>query len=28
MNRVAVLPRGSFIGYNRDSGAELTGRLF
>ena len=28
VDRVAELPRGSFIGYNRDSGAELAGKLF
>ncbi|MGH7939450.1 MAG: hypothetical protein ACREE6_09275 [Limisphaerales bacterium] len=28
VDRVAQLPRGSFIAYNRDSGAELAGRLF
>jgi len=25
---VAELPRGSFIAYNRESGAELAGKLF
>ena len=28
VDRVAELPRGSFIGYNRESGAELAGKLF
>jgi hypothetical protein len=28
VDRVAALPRGSFIAYNRDSGAELAGKLF
>ena len=28
VDRVADLPRGSFIGYNRESGAELSGKLF
>jgi hypothetical protein len=28
VDRVADLPRGSFIAYNRESGAKLAGRLF
>jgi hypothetical protein len=28
VDRVAALPRGSFIAYNRESGAELAGKLF
>jgi hypothetical protein len=28
VDRVAGLPRGSFIAYNRDSGAELAGKIF
>jgi type IV secretory pathway VirB4 component len=28
VDRVAELPRGSFIAYNRESGAELAGKLF
>jgi hypothetical protein len=28
VDRVADLPRGSFIAYNRESGAELCGKLF
>ncbi|MEI6197377.1 MAG: hypothetical protein WCS42_23930, partial [Verrucomicrobiota bacterium] len=28
VDRVSGLPRGSFIAYNRDSGAELCGKLF
>ena len=28
VDRVADLPRGSFIAYNRETGAELAGRLF
>jgi len=28
VDRVVELPRGSFIGYNRESGAELAGKLF
>jgi len=26
--KAATLPRGQFIGYNRESGAELVGRVF
>jgi len=28
VDRVANLPRGSFISYNRESGEELAGKLF
>ncbi len=28
VDRVPALPRGGFIGYNRESGPELAGRLF
>ena len=28
VDRVADLPRGSFIAYNRESGEELAGKLF
>jgi hypothetical protein len=28
VDRVATLPRGQFIAYNRESGAELSGRVF
>ena len=28
VDRVAQLPRGSFIAYNRESGADLGGKLF
>jgi len=28
VDQVAGLPKGSFIGYNRESGEELAGRLF
>ena len=28
VDRCAVLPKGQFIGYNRESGAELSGRLW
>jgi hypothetical protein len=28
VDRVAEMPRGEFIAYNRESGAELAGRLF
>ena len=28
VDRVAALPRGAFIAYNRESGEELAGRLF
>ncbi len=27
-DRVAKLPKGSFIAYNRESGAEMSGKLF
>ena len=28
VDRVAQLPRGSFIAYNRESGADVAGKLF
>jgi hypothetical protein len=28
VDKVAALPKGSFLAYNRDTGAELAGRVF